>query len=41
MVLVKLDLALNDIVIDIQGDEPMINPDHINALIKEFIITKA
>ncbi len=33
----KLDLALSDIVIDIQGDEPMVNPDHINALIQAFI----
>ena len=33
----KLDLNSNDIVIDIQGDEPMVNPDHIDTLIKEFI----
>ncbi len=33
----KLNLNSNDLVIDIQGDEPMVNPDHIDALIKEFI----
>ena len=33
----KLDLNLNDIVIDIQGDEPLVNPEHINSLIDEFI----
>ena len=32
----KLDLNLNDIIIDIQGDEPLVNPEHINSLIDEF-----
>lgn len=36
----KLDLNLNDIVIDIQGDEPLVNPEHINSLIDEFIATR-
>lgn len=33
----KLGLEENDLVIDIQGDEPMVNPYHINAVIKEFL----
>lgn len=36
----KLNLNDNDLVIDVQGDEPMVNPDHINYLIKEFLLLK-
>ncbi len=36
----KLDLNDKDIIIDIQGDEPMVNPNHINILIDEFLKQK-
>ena len=31
-----LNLESSDLIIDIQGDEPLIDPDHINYLIKNF-----
>lgn len=36
----KLGLSKNDLVIDIQGDEPMVSPSHINAVLKEFLNKK-
>jgi len=33
----KLGLEENDLVIDIQGDEPLVNPNHINAVINKFL----
>ena len=32
----KLNLNGKDIIIDIQGDEPMVNPNHINSLLDKF-----
>ena len=31
-----LDLENDDIILDIQGDEPLIDPNHINSLIRNF-----
>lgn len=37
----KLSLNDEDLVIDVQGDEPMVNPNHINTLINVFLKTKS
>lgn len=36
----KLELKQEDIIVDIQGDEPMVNPNHLNALMEEFLARK-
>ena len=35
-----LNLQSNDIIIDIQGDEPMVNPNHINSVLAKFLSKK-
>ncbi len=32
----KLNLSNETTIVDIQGDEPLVNPDHINDLLKKF-----
>ena len=37
----KLNLAPGTVIVDIQGDEPLVNPEHINDLLKEFNKSKS
>ncbi len=36
----KINVKENDIIIDVQGDEPLVNPKHIDKVIKFFISNK-
>ena len=36
----KINVKENDIIIDVQGDEPLVNPNHIDKVIKFFISNK-
>ena len=36
----KINVKENDIIIDVQGDEPLVNPKHIDIVIKFFISNK-